>query len=242
MFSSTAIPPPILFDTTSKPHGPHSRMAQIRSQGPTPAGTAPATVPSKISAQVDLLVCLHLHSWPALTLAVQNGWGGDKQASADKRDWLAGAISELLTSTPAQIHDVGDLEEVLLQVMLDEFEIVVDDGSAEEVSKKIWASLQRVKDKDVRELGEMYARWQERQAKGGEKVVGIVRGEDKEGDDTDWDDEEHDVEEEWNGFPDGEDVDMGEAPQLVETEKNKQKLEPVVDEEGFTKVISKKRR
>ena len=145
-------------------------MAQIRPQGPSPAAPSQATLPSKVSAQIDLLVCLHLHSWPALTLAVQNGWGGDKQTSADKRDWLAGAVSELLTSRPAQIHDVSDLEEVLLQVMLDEFEIVVDDGSAEEVAKKIWGSARKIRDGDVQELEEMYSRWQEKQAEGGERA------------------------------------------------------------------------
>lgn len=212
----------------------------MRSQGPTPAGPAQATLPPKVSAQIDLLVCLHLHSWPALTLAIQNGWGGDKQISADKRDWLAGAVSGLLTLRPAQIHDVGDLEEVLLQVMLDEFEIVVDDGSAEEVAKKIWGSASKVRDGDVRELEEMYSKWQEKQARGGEKVVNVVRGEDKDGDETDWDDE--DDEEAWDGFPDGEDTEMSEAPQLMDTKKEKQKVEPEVDEDGFTKVVSKKKR
>ena len=218
-------------------------MAQVKPQGPTPAVSAQAAVPSKLSAQIDLLVCLHLHSWPALTLAVQNGWGGDKQVSADKRDWLAGAVSELLTSKPAQIHDVGDLEEVLLQVMLDEFEIVVDDGSAEEVAIKIWASAVKVRDGNVQELDEMYSRWQEKQAKGGEKAVNVVRGEDKDGDETDWDDEDDDDdEEEWNGFPNREDDEMNEAPQLVDTKKERQKIAPEVDEDGFTKVVSKKKR
>ena len=215
-------------------------MAQVRPQGLTAAATAQATIPSTLSAQFELLVSLHLHSWPALTLAVRNGWGGDRTISSDKRDWLAGAVSELLASSPPQIQDVGDLEEVLLQVMLDEFEIVVDDGSAEEIARKIWTSRLFVMSGDMRELQDLYARWQQKQAKGGE-VTGIVRGEDKEGEETDWDDEDDGEEEEWNGFEDG-DVQMGEAPQLVEAKKEKQKVEPEVDEDGFTKVVSKKKR
>lgn len=207
-------------------------------------GNDPQTAPATISSQIDLLVALNLWSWPALTLAIQNAWGGSAQVSQDKRDWFAGAVSELLTSTPPQLEDVGDLEEVLLQVMVDEFEVVVDDGSAEDVARKIWAGLTKLKGGDVSDLEALYKIWQEKQTKGGEKVVGIVRGEDKEAEDTDWDDddEDDDEDEEWNGFPDRADVEMGDAPPLVDTSKPKQKVEPEVDEEGFTKVVGKKRR
>ena len=211
-------------------------MSQIRPQGATPASAS--SIPTTLPAQVDLLVSLHLHSWPALTLAVQNGWGGDRKVSSDKRDWFAGAVSELLVSSPPQIRDLEDLEEVLIQVMLDEFEIVVDDGSAQETAEKLWGGVGKVRERDMRELKDLYAKFLEKQAKGGEKVVGIVRGEDKDEDETDWDDED---EEEWSGFEDR-DVDMDEAPQLIETKTEKQKVEPEIDEDGFTKVISKKNR
>jgi pre-rRNA-processing protein TSR2 len=206
-------------------------MAQVRSNGPTPAAPA-ATIPSDLNAQIDLMVSLHLFAWPALTLAVQNAWGGDKQTSSDKRDWLAGAVSDLLTSNPPQIADVSDLEEVLLQVMNDEFEIVVDDGSAEEVARKIWGSAEILQGGDATELTEMYAKWQDTQTKGGEKLTGIVRGEDKEEDETDWDDEDDDEE--------GEDVELMDAPSVPALPK--QKVEPEIDEDGFTKVVSKKKR
>ena len=212
-------------------------MAQVKQQGPTSASVPTSTVPPKLNAQIDLLVSLHLWSWPALTLAIHNGWGGDRQVSSDKRDWLAGAVAELLTSNPPQISDIDDLEEVLVQVMLDEFEIVVDDGSAEETARKIWASAEKVQKGDVTELQEMYTKWQEKQAKGGEKVTGIVRGEDKDADDTDWDDE--DEEEEFNGFSDA-DIDMNDAQQTTDKQP-KQKVEPEIDEDGFTKVFSKKK-
>ena len=38
-------------------------------------------------------VAFALHLWPALTLSVQNNWGGAD--SADKRDWFAGAVVDL---------------------------------------------------------------------------------------------------------------------------------------------------
>ncbi|RMZ86996.1 hypothetical protein DV736_g5779, partial [Chaetothyriales sp. CBS 134916] len=153
---------------------------------------------NNLPTQVDLLISLHLWSWPALTLAIQNAWGGSPQVSRDKRDWLAGAISELLTSEPPQLHDMSDLEEVLLQVMVDEFEVVVDDGSAEETAAKIWKGVGRLRTGDASELQELYRRWVDKQEK--------------------------DVDE---------DVDMGEAPPLL-----KQKIEPEIDEDGFTKVVA----
>ncbi len=122
-------------------------MVDASQSGVQPAGQSTSlnpSVPLTLSAQIDLLVALHLWSWPALTLAIQNNWGGSPQVSKDKRDWLAGAVSELLTSSPPQLADVGDLEEVLLQVMTDEFEIVVDDDSAEEVALKIWSGMRKV--------------------------------------------------------------------------------------------------
>jgi pre-rRNA-processing protein TSR2 len=216
-------------------------MAQVRPQGPTLASSNGPPIPSRFAAHIDLLVSLHLWSWPALSLAIQNGWGGDHQVSADKRDWLAGAVSDLLISSPSQITDVADLEEVLLQVMLDEFEIVVDDGSADETARKIWASAEKVQKGEVKELEEMYAIWHEKRGTGGDKATGIMRGEDKDGDETDWDNED-DEEEEWNGLEDKGDVDMAEAPQLVDAAKQKQRIEPEVDEDGFTKVVAKKKR
>jgi len=219
-------------------------MAQVNQTGPQPVGASsttsgPQSLPAPLSSQIDLLVSLSLWAWPALTLAIQNAWGGSPQVSADKRDWFAGAVSELITSDPPQLADVDDLEEVLLQVMLDEFEVVVDDGSAEETARRIWKGVERLKSGDISEVDQMYRLWQEKQSKGGDKLVGIVRGEDRDGEETDWDEEE----EEWNGFPDDQmDVEMDEAPTLVDVSRPKQKLEPEVDEEGFTKVVSKKRR
>ncbi|KIW14171.1 hypothetical protein PV08_06952 [Exophiala spinifera] len=196
---------------------------------------------SKLSSQIDLLVALHLWSWPALTLAIQNAWGGSAQVSNDKRDWMAGAVSELLISTPPALADVGDLEEVLLQVMVDEFEIVVDDGTAEDVARSIWSGATKIRNGDLTELNDLYIRWQEKQQKGGDRIVNIVRGEDKD-QDTDADEDDYEDEEEWNGFEDRQDVDMDDAPPLTGSRMPKQKAEPEVDEDGFTKVVGKKKR
>ena len=152
---------------------------------------------------------------------------------------MAGAVSELITTTPTQVQDASDLEEVLVQVMLDEFEVVVDDGSAGEVAGKVWKGVGVLRKGQVGELETLYELWQQKQGRGVEKI-NAVRAEDKDGDDTDWDDDE-DSGEEWNGFADASDVDMNDAPALVEG-KPKQRAEPEIDEDGFTKVIGKKKK
>ncbi|ETI19602.1 hypothetical protein G647_09436 [Cladophialophora carrionii CBS 160.54] len=226
----------------AEPNHPTSQQAD-----PSPSSLVDKAVPSTLSARIDLLVALHLWSWPALTLAIQNNWGGSAQVSKDKRDWLAGAVSELLTSTPPQLADVGDLEEVLLQVMTDEFEVVVDDDSAEEVARGIWSGCAKLVDGDTSGLQALYEKWQERQKKGGEPKVEIVRAEDKEGEETDWDDEDDDDDDENDWKADRPDVNMDEAPPLVDIDwmpkrACKNKPEPEIDEEGFTKVVGKNKK
>lgn len=172
-----------------------------------------------------------LSTWSALTLAVENSWGGPQ--SSEKRDWFAGAISDLLETTPDA--DVDYLEEFLLQVMNDEFEIVLEDESAQEIAAKIVGLRKLTLQRDFRMVDDMYTRWKDRQNRGSGAVTiqHVERGEDE--DDTDWDSD--DIEEE---EPDKEDVDMGEAPALVHVPK--EKPPPEIDEDGFTKVVGRKKR
>ncbi|KAH8816156.1 Pre-rRNA-processing protein TSR2-domain-containing protein [Xylogone sp. PMI_703] len=175
-------------------------------------------------------VSLLLHLWPALSLAVTNNWGGPD--SADKRDWFAGAIVELFENDPQT--DEIDVEEVLIQVMSDEFEVVVDDGSATEVANDVLRIRKEVLLKgDTSEVERLRERWSARKGKDtGAAIAGVFRkGQDDEGRETDWDSEESE---------DGdEDVVMDEAPPLVRAPR--EKVEPEVDEDGFTMVTKKKR-
>ena len=45
------------------------------------------------TAQFELGLTLILNTWQALTITVANQWGGPD--SADKRDWMCGAVAEL---------------------------------------------------------------------------------------------------------------------------------------------------
>lgn len=206
--------------------------------------TLPLSLPSmdQVAAKIDLLISLVLHEWPALSLAVQNGWGGTVQESKEKREWFAGAISELLASN--QVSHLDDLEEVLLQVMLDEFEVVVDDDSGVDVATRIWNGREKILKGEFEDLNAMYGRWQEKQRKygtDGQRVAIQQVEEDEDGQDTDWDDDDDDesgrVEDD-----SGHDEQMQDAPPLAETNPAKEKYVPEVDEEGFTKVVGRKKR
>ena len=196
------------------------------------------TLVEKIQQKFDLSIALVLSTWPALTVSVQNSWGGPE--SSEKRDWFAGAISDLFSAQPSDAVDVDYLEEFLLQVMNDEFEVNVEDGSAVEVASKIVGLRKLTLQGDFVLVDQMYERWKDREARGGEKVT-FQRGqgrneEDDDGDDDDMEEEDssEDVEEE------DEDVEMEEPPHHVQA--SKEKVVPKVDEEGFVEVVGKRRR
>jgi len=205
--------------------------------------------PATLQSNFEQGVAFALHLWPALTLAVQNNWGGPD--SSDKRDWFAGAIVDLFpdlskpattttSTTPQQAQaqsqtaapeepDQADVETVLLQVMLDEFEVNVDDDSAFEVAEQVM----RVRGECLKggpKFDEFEALRRKFEARKGTKVVGVLTKGEDEDHETDWDtdDDEEDSAED-------EDVQMGDAPPVKEKEA------PEVDEDGFTKVTRKKK-
>ena len=186
----------------------------------------------KIESKFDLSIALALSSWSALTLAVQNSWGGPE--SSEKRDWFAGAISDLFKSTPDA--DVDYVEEFLLNVMNDEFDLNVEDGSGEEIAAKVVGLRKMTLQGDFTMVDNMYAKWTERQKKGGDAVhFRHVAGEEAaDDDDTDYDSGDMETDED-----DDEDFTMDEAPALVKPQK--ERPQPKIDEEGFVEVIGKKR-
>jgi len=206
-------------------------------QSPT-LGTCPPPILARLinisretcQAQFELGVALSLSLWPALTLAVQNQWGGP--SSSDKRDWFGGAIVDLFLSRLDT--DIEDVETMLLQVMLDEFEVNVDDESGFEVAEQIMRLRRDCGKGDFTKVSQLKERW-EKKEKGGKQVEfkRVERGEEE--DDTDWDSD--DLEETDEEYED-EDVEMGDAPPTRE----KEKPVPEIDEDGFIKVTGKKKR
>ena len=178
----------------------------------------------KCQAQFELGIALSLFFWPSLSLAVTNNWGGP--SSSDKREWFAQATIDLLNENPDA--DVEWIEEFLLQVMSDEFEVNVDDESGYEVAEQMVRLRKDCRKGSFAEVVEMKDRWDKKGGKDDLEKMFEKRERDEREDETSGEEDESD----------DEDVDMDEAPPLV---RLKESVVPEVDEDGFTKVIKKKR-
>ncbi|KAK2744308.1 hypothetical protein FQN55_006822 [Onygenales sp. PD_40] len=234
-------------------------MADTTTQQPIPSQTETPKDPA--TAKFDLAITLILNTWPSLTLAVQSSWGGP--TSSDKRDWLCGAISDLFTTRPET--DAEDIEEVLIQVMNDEFDVVVDDESTGDIAARIMEAKADIAQGNYAGVDKMWADWEAKGAAKAGAVAGAFRKieinddtQDTDGEGDDWADDVSD----W-----ADDVEMEEAPAPSESTVQKkpdeamswrrgaplgapqpppvqvqQKVVPEVDEDGFTTVVSKRRR
>lgn len=186
------------------------------------------TSQEKCKAEFELGVTLSIFLWPSLSLAVVNNWGGPD--SKEKREWFAQTTIDLLHENPDA--DLEWVETFLLQVMLDEFEVNVDDESGFEVAEQILRLRRDCAKGDFTEVLSMKAKWDSRGGIGDD--VGKLfekRERDEKEDETDASEEDDDEQED-------EDVEMDEAPPLVRV---REPVVPEVDEDGFTKVTKKKR-
>ncbi len=118
------------------------------------------------------------------------------------------------------------------QVMGDEFECVVDDGSLEEAAGAIVRLRERCLRGDFAEVARLQTVWEEQRRRGGSAAIGTFKKVEVD-QETDGEDEDDDDEED-------EDEVMGEAPESVKAPK--QRVEPEVDEDGFTKVVVRRKR
>ncbi|KAI0309720.1 Pre-rRNA-processing protein TSR2-domain-containing protein [Amylostereum chailletii] len=181
--------------------------------------TAPAPAPpNPISVLFARGVLARLHLWPALRAAVDNAWGGP--ASAQKRTWLASVLVDAFEGADGPPPDAEYVALTLLQALEDEFDAVLEDGSAEEVGRDVvllWEAACGGEEATIRG-------WEARAegVRGRKVVVEVVD------DNEEWEDEEEGSE----GSEEEEEV-----PTLVEGSRGAS--EPVVDEDGFTLVQSK---
>jgi pre-rRNA-processing protein TSR2 len=185
----------------------------------------PQATPEQLQSALDHSIWYLLSLWPALHVACTSGWGGPD--SADKKDWFAGAISDLLTTRPET--DAEDLECFLLQIMQDEFDCNVEDETECEVAGNIMLVRKRLMEERTlaasREVEERYKRRGSMKASVRVEEVNQDVDDDGEVDDDD-------------------DVDM-DAPQLVpsiQPKAIKEKPEPEIDEDGFERVPVRRKR
>ncbi|TCD69189.1 hypothetical protein EIP91_008485 [Steccherinum ochraceum] len=181
--------------------------------------------PASVLFARGVIACLAI--WPALRVAVDQQWGGP--SSAQKRTWLAGVVVDAFEEHQNPAPDADYVEEMLLQITADEYEMQVEDDSAQDVAKnivKLWAAAQEGNAEPILTLEER-----------AEKLKGKkVQVEEAAGDESDWDDES---DEEGSD----EDDDDEKVPDLIAAAiKTAPKPIPEVDEDGFTMVKGKGKR
>ncbi|KAF8475832.1 Pre-rRNA-processing protein TSR2-domain-containing protein [Kalaharituber pfeilii] len=185
-----------------------------------------APIPSPTPWELGVAYIIHL--WPALTLAVTSNWGGAN--SAEKRDWLCGAIADMFpplesstSSNASEEPDEAYVEETLLQVMEDEFDVVVEDDSAAGVAAQILRLRAALREGNTAHLEALRIRF-ERYAKKPVAISSAQNGQDDDNDD------------------DGEGGDTDEMEDADAVPSSAPLPAPVIDEEGFELVQSKGRR
>jgi pre-rRNA-processing protein TSR2 len=189
-----------------------------------------------------------LDLWPALTIAVREEWGGPE--SADKKTWLASEIIDTfegaVVATPAgpamaadcvaePPMDVDQLADLLTQVMSDEFEAAIEDGSVDPLAADVLRLWADVVAPSVRSAEETVSALERKAAEVSRKPVAATSGGgpvDEDGEEWE-DDEDSDDEGDDHAHAHG---DADDAPMLVERQ------EPVVDDDGFTLVQKPRRR
>ncbi|XP_074990982.1 pre-rRNA-processing protein TSR2 homolog [Calonectris borealis] len=91
-----------------------------------------------------------LGGWAALQLAVAQGFGGPR--GPEKAAWLAGALQEFFTQN-AELGE-EEVEEFLAEVMDNEFDTAVEDGSLRQVSRELVTLFARASRGDAGGVGE----------------------------------------------------------------------------------------
>lgn len=87
-------------------------------------------------------IMLTFELWPAMRLAVSEEWGGSD--SADKRDFLLSHLCDQYGNPGSAFEpDLDDLAEILEHYMIDEFEARLEDGSPDWVAGR-FIGLHRV--------------------------------------------------------------------------------------------------
>lgn len=84
--------------------------------------------------------------WPALILAIQHDWSNDG-LGLEKRAWFEQTIVDYFDSKGKRI-DEDEMEEILAQIMSDEFNTLLEDDSAYMVAKQLVELFKQVTNND----------------------------------------------------------------------------------------------
>lgn len=151
-------------------------------------------------------------------------------------------MSDLFIERPDATQE--DVEDRILQIMGDEFEVALEDESEVALARDIIRVRRDCERGEFAIVDGLWRRWIER--KGGNAVRAFrAVGHDDEEDEGEVEDDRDSVDEESGAEDEHEDgdVEMGGTEDGVEdVGKRKERLPPEVDEEGFTKVIGRRKR
>ncbi|KAH8711881.1 hypothetical protein GQ44DRAFT_762948 [Phaeosphaeriaceae sp. PMI808] len=142
--------------------------------------------------------------------------------SSDKRDWLAGQISQLFADESST--DTEDVEVMLLQVLEDEFGVRLEDETEVGVAREIMLLRKEIGEGKTDTVDRLQKKWDARQGKEIDTGSVSVKESDQ---DAEWDSVDEESGEE------DQDVGMAEAPSLAPA---RARVEAEVDEEGFTRL------
>ncbi|ERE63824.1 pre-rRNA-processing protein TSR2 homolog isoform X3 [Cricetulus griseus] len=92
-----------------------------------------------------------LEAWPALQIAVENGFGGVH--TQEKAEWLGGAVEDYFIANVDLALE--EIEDFLGELMTTEFDTVVEDGSLPQVSQELQTMFQHFQKGDGAALQEM---------------------------------------------------------------------------------------
>nr|XP_033777649.1 pre-rRNA-processing protein TSR2 homolog [Geotrypetes seraphini] len=108
-----------------------------------------------------------LGAWPVLQIAVENGFGGPH--SQEKAEWMAGVVEQYFqTNADLQQYEVEDF---LAEILNNEFDTMVEDGSLPQVAQQLCSLFQQCKRGEEAAVREKISQLSQNRSKGKITVV-----------------------------------------------------------------------
>lgn len=219
---------------------------------PSTSAAATAAVDDSPTPQQLLFaksIMLTFELWPAMRLAVSEEWGGSD--SADKRDFLLSHLCDEYGNAGSAFEpDLDDLADILEHYMIDEYEARLEDGSPDWVAGRI-LGLHRVifaptddltrAQAAVAELEKAFEELKGKKAtfQQGPNQDGEVEGHGSEDEDMR---DARSMAQQHGGITEADRVGARVGLEQDQARTPREPQQPIVDEDGFETVVSRRRR
>ncbi|XP_073674695.1 pre-rRNA-processing protein TSR2 homolog [Garra rufa] len=127
-----------------------------------------------------------LDTWPVLQIAVDNGFGG--AYSQQKAEWMVDALQQYFIENDDLQQD--EVEDFISELMNNEFDTVVDDGSLPQVAQKVCEMFQQCQQDRLKEVREQINQLIQKKSAGRAKVTPAKTPAAADDDDDEGEDEE----------------------------------------------------